>query len=342
MTRFIPENRGDSAKGRRTMPLWLWAPTFLLSLALTCWLMSSCTDGSPVRRSDDAAAAQPAEWVPPAGATLVGADTCAGCHEDKAESFAETFHGKTADPRSPASKNGCETCHGPGSVHVDAGGGAGTILSFGDNKQQAAARNATCLQCHEKTWSNWKYAKHAARDVSCTDCHSIHKGSTRNPQLKSDNESDVCAACHKNVDADLARQSHHPIREGKVHCSDCHNPHGAPTDKNLNAETPNQLCYKCHTEKRGPFLWGHPPVEENCLNCHTPHGSIHTKLLAMRPPYLCQRCHSASRHPATTYDRSKYQAAPQFSARAGVGNACLNCHPMIHGSNHPSGDYFLR
>ncbi len=327
---------------RAPLPLWKWATVYAAAMALSCWCISSCTSDGVVRRSDDAAASEPAEWVPPAGATLVGADTCAGCHEEQTKALGETFHGKTADPRTPMSKDGCETCHGPGSVHAEAGGGKGTILAFGGDKQLAGARNATCLQCHEKTRPLWKFAKHAARDVSCTDCHSVHKGSHRNAQLKSDFEPEVCAQCHKNVNADLDRQAHHPIREGKVKCSDCHNPHGSPTDKNLNAETPNQLCYKCHTEKRGPFLWGHPPVEESCLNCHQPHGSIHEKLLVMRLPYLCQRCHSASRHPATVYDRATYTGGPALSARGGVDNGCLNCHAMIHGSNHPSGDYFHR
>ena len=31
----------------------------------------------------------------------------------------------------------------------------------------------------------------------------------------------------------------------------------------------NDNCYKCHAEKRGPFLWEHPPVRENCQGAET-------------------------------------------------------------------------
>ena len=87
------------------------------------------------------------------------------------------------------------------------------------------------------------------------------------------------------------KQSHHPIKEGKVACADCHNPHGELNDKMLKAGSINDLCYKCHAEKRGPYMNEHPPVEENCDNCHNPHGSNHERLLTQRVPSLCEQCH---------------------------------------------------
>ena len=94
------------------------------------------------------------------------------------------------------------------------------------------------------------------------------------------------------------KNSHHPIREGKITCADCHNPHGTQTAKMIRGASVNEQCYTCHTEKRGPFLWEHAPVRESCLNCHTPHGSNHLKLQKTSVPYLCQQCHSNTRHPA--------------------------------------------
>ena len=70
----------------------------------------------------------------------------------------------------------------------------------------------------------------------------------------------------------------------------------------IKADWVNELCLQCHTEKRGPFLWEHAPVRENCLNCHNPHGSNHDKLLVAKQPYLCQRCHLNTRHPGSLYD----------------------------------------
>jgi predicted CXXCH cytochrome family protein len=59
----------------------------------------------------------------------------------------------------------------------------------------------------------------------------------------------------------------------------------------------NDTCYQCHAEKRGPFLFEHAPVRENCLNCHTPHGSNQNTLLVAPIPFLCQQCHSNFLHP---------------------------------------------
>ena len=65
--------------------------------------------------------------------------------------------------------------------------------------------------------------------------------------------------------------------------------------------TINDQCYSCHADKRGPYVFNHPPVEENCATCHNPHGSVHAKLLNESAPNLCQDCHDGSRHPGTVY-----------------------------------------
>ena len=83
-----------------------------------------------------------------------------------------------------------------------------------------------------------------------------------------------------------------PIREGKVACTDCHNPHGSVTESLLKKDSVNEVCYTCHAERRGPFLFEHAPVRENCLNCHDPHGSINEYSLKVSRPRLCFECHS--------------------------------------------------
>ncbi len=123
-------------------------------------------------------------------------------------------------------------------------------------------------------------------------------------------------------------------------CSDCHNAHGSTSDFLLKENTVTETCYACHTEKRGPFLWEHPPVQENCALCHNPHGSTQDRLLKVRTPFLCQQCHADRFHPSTLYDGS---GIPPLGAQARLlAEGCLNCHYFIHGSNHPAGAAFDR
>ena len=100
-----------------------------------------------------------------------------------------------------------------------------------------------------------------------------------------------------------------------------------------------ESCTSCHTEMRGPVLWEHAPVRENCATCHDPHGSSNDRMLVVRMPMLCQRCHIVTRHPASLYDRD--EITTNKSNRM-FGRSCVNCHQNIHGSNHPSGQFFMR
>jgi DmsE family decaheme c-type cytochrome len=93
---------------------------------------------------------------------------------------------------------------------------------------------------------------------------------------------------------EMSLPSHHPIREGKMSCSDCHDPHGQ-REGNLNAESLNLTCYKCHADKQGPFAYEHPPVTENCNICHEPHGTVTNNLLKQPATFLCLRCHTGHR-----------------------------------------------
>lgn len=284
-------------------------------------------------------------------AKMSSRDTALALYADRA---LEGPHGAVTNPKSPAAKDSCETCHGPSLKHVkfqEDGDGENTVdpmlaaLRIGvKSGASVATRNAVCLQCH--TGGNealWDGSIHQQRDVACTDCHNPH---SKNQQyLRAATEAESCATCHKDVKAQLQRSSHHPIREGKMQCSDCHNVHGTVADKLISANDVNQNCYKCHAEKRGPFLWEHSPVQEDCLTCHTPHGSTHDKLLTQKIPYLCQSCHSSAEHPGTLYSipaNAGNQNAFVMLPNRGFNRACLNCHGAVHGSNSPSGHNLAR
>jgi len=276
----------------------------------------------------------------------VGQDSCKGCHENSFASYATSVHAKKAVPGSPGSGQGCESCHGSGSAHAEKRGGKGTgMISF--NRQGDAGEKAKkCLQCHEasKELTSWSMSRHNSVGLSCDDCHSVHSGGAKNLKKK---QPDLCFDCHRDISSQTNRQSHHPIVEGKVSCTDCHDPHGDFGAKMLKGDSVNELCYSCHAEKRGPYMWQHPPVEENCLNCHVAHGSNHSKLLSKRMPYLCQDCHVEGSHPRSAYGSASTFEPPNTSSNPNrlVARSCLNCHSNIHGSNGPhgaSGPYFVR
>jgi len=287
-----------------------------------------------------------------AGATQdaepVGAE-CRTCHEDKLASFDKTHHAGLTD--------GCTSCHVGAEEHLrgQMEGEDTPAPSFA--ALSAEDINGTCLGCHEKGQSaNWMGSAHERRGVACTSCHSVHSFDTLKSQLKAGltafatsgsgatDSSETCYSCHPAIRAKTMRTSHHPIREGVMDCASCHNPHDGSRPKMLKAEWNNELCYECHTEKRGPFLWEHAPVREDCMNCHDPHGSNHDKLLVARNPYICQRCHLNTRHPGSLYDGSAVSVAtdPFAASNRAVEHACKNCHQNVHGSNAPSGPYLGR
>jgi DmsE family decaheme c-type cytochrome len=293
--------------------------------------LSAPTAGLSRRSSEGAKADQSTGYV--------GDDTCTTCHDTEGKALHQTLHGKAQNTRTPAAKTGqaCETCHGPGQAHVETGDKT-KIKRF--TAMSAKDVNGTCLSCHTKGGHvNFEGGMHDARNVSCATCHSVHNPKSERAQLKTVTAVQTCQACHKQEAMKVQKSGHMPVREGKMDCTTCHNPHGSTNVRMLKTgNTLNEMCASCHAEKRGPFLWDHAAGRENCASCHDPHGSNNDRMLVAKDPMLCQRCHVSSRHPATIYDGTQVAAA---SNRA-VGRSCVNCHAQIHGSNHPAGDKFLR
>jgi DmsE family decaheme c-type cytochrome len=116
----------------------------------------------------------------------------------------------------------------------------------------------------------------------------------------------------------------HRVLEGAMLCSDCHTPHGARTRASLRRwnKFNMDVCFTCHPEKRGPWVFEHPPVKfEGCDTCHDPHGSPNRFLLMHRDVRrVCIQCHG-----------QRHQGDFLFSTEV-----CINCHTQIHGSNMSS------
>ncbi len=273
-------------------------------------------------------------------AEYVGTDNCvAKCHKHEkiTDDFKHSIHGEQIKPEDGLPLVNCESCHGPGSLAIEkigddvAGNDAknvncdtGTFLDIMKLPPQAQA--LICLKCHSAVstpnLTHWNASTHALNDVSCFDCHKLHQG----PQQKvsRDQMSELCFGCHPEIKAQNNLFSHHPLREKKMACVDCHNPHGSTQEKLLLGSTPKETCTRCHMEKQGPFAFEHGDVTENCMNCHTPHGSVNNNLLNAAMPFLCLQCHGGH----------------SLNNTAGVKglflNRCTDCHSQVHGTDIPA------
>ena len=242
------------------------------------------------------------------------------------------------------SEHHCESCHGPASAHTKLnldGHQLPPPVSFAKS-EPSAEKDAVCLTCHDDhSTINWIGSRHDIEGVSCVDCHDIHAG--RDVVTELETQASVCYTCHQEQRSQFLRQSRHPVdtgtgltsHTGLMSCSDCHTPHGSSTPGDLKQNTINESCYECHAEKRGPFLWEHQPVMEDCTSCHTAHGSNYEPLLTGRQPWLCQQCHLAFYHPSGAY--SGTGKPPDGAVPSILAGQCISCHNQIHGSNHPSG-----
>ncbi len=269
------------------------------------------------------------------GATFVhSSEKCMQCHQEYIEKFSMSKMGRSLPSGS------CEDCHGPMSKHLaEPRHKPAYVVSFMHGKLTTDQKSSVCLQCHQDGQQmHWQTSIHASAGNTCINCHKVM--AMTDPVQDRLDQSNVCFTCHMDKRAQMHERSHHPILDGKVVCSDCHNPHGSAGPYQLVKNTVNQVCYQCHAEKRGPFLWEHQPVREDCTNCHNPHGTNNPRMLKVKMPYLCEQCHGEAYHPATLYTGTGIP--PNGAAQQMLGRACTNCHSMIHGSNSPSGSHFLR
>lgn len=308
-------------------------------------LAGICLAAAPAIAADTKAAPAKAEAK---DIIYKGDAKCTSCHDENESvpvlSIAKTKHGVAKDGRVPT----CVSCHGESEKHAnkpeDVKDRPATDRNFGKKSTLTAdEKSKVCTTCHQGgKHINWNTSAHSTNDVACTNCHQIHTGHDKVRDKRAQPE--VCYTCHKEQRAQVNKPSHHPIPEGKMTCSDCHNTHGSAGKGLLIKDTVNATCFTCHAEKRGPFIHNHQPVVEDCGNCHNPHGTTADAMLKARQPFLCQQCHGASSHPGnvpSTRANAQPNGLPNaVSTNIGPGYAqargCNNCHTNIHGSNNPS------
>jgi predicted CXXCH cytochrome family protein len=220
------------------------------------------------------------------GASYVGNKACLDCHTNITRSFPASPHARVhVETAKLAGLTGCESCHGPGSKHIEAGGGIGKFI-MNPRKDPSA-----CFQCHLETHAQFELPQHhpvLEKRMNCVNCHDPHGADIfkRGGGLAMARLNETCAECHREQTRPFVFE-HEALREG---CIVCHNPHGSVNRKLLVQSDPN-LCLKCHAQVQnqggGRIYIGntdHTPFlrQGTCWSagCHTAvHGSnVHPKM----------------------------------------------------------------
>ncbi len=204
-------------------------------------------------------------------AVLVGAAKCATCHKSDYTSWTQTKHSQA--------QVDCESCHGPGSVHV-ASPDATNIL-----RGLTAVNSVVCAQCHADQAADWNSSKHAeivpdpvnTGSNNCLRCHSseFRAVNVDKPISHGQTPAQTDAAILALTTPQL--QAYIPATHASATCATCHDPHSntanltsaseqfylrrATSSTDLSADPPgatvatyttlNHICGSCHNNRGG-------------------------------------------------------------------------------------------
>jgi DmsE family decaheme c-type cytochrome len=274
------------------------------------------------------AQAQAAATTPTNSSEYAGAETCKTCHADIYNGWEKSPHWQQTYKEGGIAKHGCEDCHGPAAFHVADPSDTSKLFLF--EKSSSKQINQRCLSCHAggTQHMNAINSVHSKYDVSCVSCHSPHHGKDSDFLLVK-SQPELCYSCHLQQKAQFDMPFHHRVNEGLIQCTDCHNPHGTVKPRQVRtSSTQDQVCFQCHTDKQGPFVFEHQPVKiDGCQTCHLVHGGPNPHMLKLSNVNLiCLQCHTQS-----TF--SGAPGAPSFHNQASFFQSCVLCHSQIHGSN---------
>jgi predicted CXXCH cytochrome family protein len=234
------------------------------------------------------------------GAKYIGSGECEQCHEDITRTFPTADHARLIANGPNALGVGCESCHGPCSIHFDSGGEIKPPNSFTAGRTGANSFGRLSLE-----------------DPARAD------GTARATEK-------VCFQCHADVRGQFSLPNHHPVPEGRMSCTDCHSPHKGSIyhGGGTSLLSENDNCLTCHPAQRGPKVFEHEALREGCTVCHTAHGSVNAKLLTARNANLCMKCHFQQ----VTGGRILIGGS-DHTLRVQQGTCwTAGCHEAVHGS----------
>lgn len=203
-----------------------------------------------------------------------------------------------------------------------------------------------CADCHEEVTRDFKTADHSrleakgknAENMGCESCHGpgskhVSSGGAAHTIINPRKDPETCFQCHLEIRSKFNLPHRHGVLEGKMSCGDCHNPHKGSMIKGggaTNVLSKNDVCFQCHTEQRGPFVFQHEALREGCVTCHDPHGSVNQKMLTERNATLCLKCHFQQQFKSGTI---KIGDSDHATGRLTQGTCWSGgCHEAVHGS----------
>jgi len=228
------------------------------------------------------------------GAKYIGSSECEQCHEEIYRGFQTADHSRLIAAGTNAINAGCESCHGPCSLHSDSGGEVKPPYSFTAGRPEPASLSTLA----------------GVPPARATET--------------------VCYQCHNDVRGQFQLPSHHPVPEGRMKCTVCHSPHKGSilAGGSTALRSQNENCLQCHPAQRGPYVFEHEAMQEGCTACHTAHGSVNAKMLTVRDANLCLKCHFQQvKGGAILIGGSDHTIRLQQGACWSAG-----CHEAVHGS----------
>jgi DmsE family decaheme c-type cytochrome len=197
-------------------------PAFVLTLGVIAGSLVSGATEAQTNRNKTANEAQ---------FTVEGAERCLRCHAGETMTIvADTAHGNSENPNTPYAQHGCESCHGPGSLHVSrARGGRGlpALVVFGDSETVGRQTDA-CTACHADDMGDlegmeWDGSAHDTDTMTCVTCHDAHI--VGNPLTEQKKQLKSCANCHNDEISAHPRFEDKGIVFDNLTCYDCHDVH---------------------------------------------------------------------------------------------------------------------
>jgi DmsE family decaheme c-type cytochrome len=261
-----PGTRGPKPRGYATRALAVLITCALLPLLAWAQPQATPNANKPAvvpeeKNAPPKPAASPSDYA--------GAEACKTCHADIYTGWERGPHWQQTYKEGGIAKHGCEDCHGPASSHVADPSDTSKLFLF--EKASAKEVNERCLTCHAggTQHMNAINSLHSKNDVSCVSCHSPHHAA-ESEFLLVKSQPELCYGCHLQQKAQFEMPFHHRVNERLIQCSDCHNVHGTVGPKQVRtSSTQDAICFKCHIDKQGPFVYEHAPMDASPATSRT-------------------------------------------------------------------------